>query len=272
MRKNLALINLITTKFTVKMNKKYYLLALILLALTLKSPSQMIENDHKRSSTKVDTIIELGNMGEYQFEIDFSKGKEFNHPSFAIWLETTDGQYIQTLFVTKSFATGIYGHGDSGDGSWKTEPGESIRKAALPYWAHKRNVISRDSLFIPTPENPLTDALSGATPTNDFIIFTDNIQQLPQKFVLLFEINQAFDFNTFWNNMKFGKDNDYLTSGQPSVVYAVTIDKGILNNSYYLNPIGHGSPMGADGTLNTDLSSLSTALQISGKVKVSIKD
>jgi hypothetical protein len=42
----------------------------------------------------------------------FERGESFNHPLMALWLEDTNGTYLQTLFVAESIAKGRYLHGD----------------------------------------------------------------------------------------------------------------------------------------------------------------
>lgn len=77
-------------------------------------------------------------------EIEFIKGEAFNHPSFAIWTENLEGNYIETLYVTQYVAKGQYGHGETEPGRWKNEPGEARHPATLPYWAHKRGIQPPD--------------------------------------------------------------------------------------------------------------------------------
>ncbi|MDD2564023.1 MAG: hypothetical protein PHU27_07405, partial [Salinivirgaceae bacterium] len=43
--------------------------------------------------------------GGKNIEITFTNGKSHNHPTFAIWLETMEGKFVQPLFVTQSLAT-----------------------------------------------------------------------------------------------------------------------------------------------------------------------
>lgn len=243
----------------------------ILFLFNIHCFAQSLEKSGRKSENLYDTILLTSGKGEFRFELLFKKGSEYNHPVFVAWFESTDGSYLGTIFVTKSFGTGIYGHADARDGKWDNLPGESIRKAALPYWSYKRNIISRDSLYIPTPENPVADAITGATPKNNFIIISDLENQLPDKFVVLFELNQPFDYNNIWTNSKFGKNSDYITSGQPSLVYAVVVDTKNPVQNYFLNPIGHGSPNGKDGLLYTDLSSLTSAKMISKQIQFSIQ-
>jgi len=122
---------------------------------------------------------------------------------------------------------------------------------------------------LPTPEYPVTDAITGATPPGDVEISTTITDMQTGKIRLLLEINQPWDWNKFWTNDLYD-DVNYRTSCQPSIIYAVTIDLDQNNKEYFLNPIGHGHYSGATGELFTDLSTITTALQIVGKVSVTL--
>lgn len=206
-----------------------------------------------------------------EIEIEFEKGKAFNHPSFAVWMEDPEGNYIETLYVTGYVAKGRFGHGEVEPGKWKNEPGEVRRPATLPYWAHKRNINAPDGLFIPSPETAVPDALTSATPHNNFKLETATSYSGNKKFRILFEINQAWDANEFWNNSKFEGDLNYFGSLQPALVYAVTVDPENREAEYYLNPIGHSHPTGANGVLFTDLTTLTTAKEIAHKIVARLK-
>jgi len=238
---------------------------LVVLALSGCSPVSVREN---QSSVAV-IHSNIDGKGT-ALSLEFHKGPAHNHPSFAIWLEDLEGNFIQTLFVTKYVATGIYGHGELESGRWKPEPGRAVRPATLPYWSHKRGQQTGRVPDLPSPENPVPDAISGATPSADFILVTNSDNPLPAKFRVLLEINQAWDSNRFWSNNKFPGDYDYLTSLQPAVVYAVTVDLDNAIPEYYLNPGGHSHWSGKDGQLYTDLSTLTTALHIAEKIVVKI--
>ncbi|MFO7862765.1 MAG: hypothetical protein R6U85_02085 [Salinivirgaceae bacterium] len=71
--------------------------------------------------------------------------------------------------------------------------------------------------------------------------------------------------NKFWTNAKYDNAN-YLTSCQPALVYAVTVDFSQPIDTYYLNPIGHSHPYGADGLLYTNLKTFTTALNIFSEI------
>ncbi len=224
----------------------------------------------KTGNTPV-TIRTTPANGKKQLEVEFQKGKAYNHPSFAIWVEDIEGNYIETLYVTQYVAKGEFRYGETAAGKWKNEPGEVRRPATLPYWAHKRNIKASDGLFVPSPETAVPDALTSATPKNSFNLDTSTSYSDEKKFRILMEINQAWDANEFWTNNKFPDDLNYYTSLQPAMVYAVTIEPQEPTDEYYLNPIGHSHPAGANGKLFTDLSTLTSAKEIAQKVIVRLK-
>ena len=205
-------------------------------------------------------------------EVEFQKGESFNHPSFAVWTEDLEGNYIETLYVTGYVAQGVFGHGETAPGRWKNEPGEVRRPATLPYWSHKRDIQAPDGLFIPSPETAVPDALTSATPNGGFKLQTATSYSGDRRFRLLMEINQAWDSNRFWHNNKFPGDRNYFGSLQPALVYAVTIDPTEKEMEYHLNPIGHSHPTGENGNLFTDLTTLTTAKNIAKKIIVRIKN
>jgi len=204
-------------------------------------------------------------------EIEFIKGKLFNHPSFAVWTEDIEGNYIETLYVTHYVAKGVYAHGEIEPGRWKDSPGEIRRPATLPYWAHKRNIKAPDGLFIPSPETAVPDALTSATPVSGFKLQTATSFSGDKKFRVLMEINQAWDSNRYWNNSRYPGDINYFGSLQPALVYAVTIDPLDREREYFLNPIGHSHPKGENGKLYTDLTTITTAKEIAHKIIVRLK-
>jgi hypothetical protein len=217
------------------------------------------------------TIKTSPNNPVREIEIEFIKGDAFNHPSFAIWTEDLEGDYIETLYVTEYVAKGKFGYAEIEPGRWKNEPGEARRPATLPYWAHKRNIQAPDGLYIPSPQTPVPDAITTATPKDNFVLETATSYSRNARFRILMEINQAWDSNEFWTNKKYPESNDYFGSLQPALVYAVTVDPVNPEEEYHLNPIGHSHPTGANGKLFTNLTTLTTAKQIAHKIIVRLK-
>jgi len=253
-----------------KYTKLFATAIIVFYMIVSTSPELQAQKKRNIKTQQTDTIYINYNKGQVKINLNFSKGPSHNHPTFAIWLEGKKGSYIETLFVTEYISSGIFGYADAGDWSWKNEKGEALRPAALPYWSHKRNVISRDSLLIPTPENPVPDAISSATPKNSFVLKTSAAKNLPDQFYILLEINQTWDWNAFWTNNKYPNDKDYKTSSQPSIIFAAQIDLSKANKEIRLKPIGHGHYAGKDGELYKDLSTFTTALDIAAEITVTI--
>lgn len=225
-------------------------LLLILFSCTSKNITQLNTYD----------IIENKNNTEgYPITVFFQKGESFNHPSFAIWVEDTTGNYIQTLYVTKAVGTGVFTYGKPKGRSWV--PSEKRRPSSLPYWSHKRGIKEEDGFYIPDSIHPVTDALTSATPQNNFELHLAIKDTGLKQFNILFEINQTWDFNEYWTNNKYPDNEAYKASCQPSVIYSGHLD--LINglNDIELKPIGHGHYAGEDGELYPDLSTLTTALK-----------
>jgi len=201
-------------------------------------------------------------------ELEMIRGESHNHPLMAIWVESLEGQFIQTLYVAESIAKGMFQHGDATRGFWM--PGEIQRPAALPYWSHKRGIKNEQGLYLPTPTNPVPDAYTGATPAQSSILHTKLDEPGITKFRVLFEINQTWDWNEFWTNNKFPDDEEYKSSCQPAVVYSAIIDLENPQQEYPMTIIGRSHHSGANGELFSDLETLSTALHIAESIKVRI--
>ena len=251
---------------------KLTLIALLLfLAGIISFPEENIKDEtiqqKKGKKPKKTEILTTNTEGiGMSLELVFEKGEKHNHPLMAVWVEDTSENYIQTLFVAKSIATSIFNYGDKSKGHWTN--GVVRRPAALPYWSHKRGMMASDGLYMPDPENPVPDAYTGATPSGDFILQTLLDNDPPEYFDLYLEINQPWDWNDYWTNNKFPGNEEYKTSSQPSVVYQVRIDNNPEAMEYQMKAIGHGHYAGEDGSLNTDLTTLSTALEIAEKISV----
>ncbi len=228
-------------------------------------------NAQKKNQNKYEPLIFETNIDGQgiEIEIEFHKGSEFYYPLLAIWIEDLNGNYIQTLYVSQSIAKGVFNYGKLEDNQWVKDT--KRRPAALPYWGHKRGIKAEDGLYIPTPDTPIADAYTGPTPQDNFILKTKSDKKLPQRFTILMEINQSWDWNEYWTNNKFPDDDDYKTSSQPALVYSVNINMDSERQNYILQLIGHSHYSGKDGKLYTDLSTITTAKEIIESVSVEIK-
>jgi len=243
------------------MNKFALLIPLTVLALSCSNSRVPIEESPDQFSYNPQGLGPA-------IEIEMTKGEGHNHPLMAIWVETPNGKFVQTLYVAESIGKGVFQHGDASRGFWQA--GEIQRPAALPYWSHKRGIKNMEGLYLPTPTNPIPDAYTGPTPGQSFILQTKLNEPGLEKFILLFEINQTWDWNEFWTNNKFPDDEEYKTSCQPALVYSVNIDLENPQEIYEMKAIGRSHHSGANGNLYTDLETLSTALHIAEKIEVRI--
>ncbi|MDD2634815.1 MAG: hypothetical protein PHW82_04885 [Bacteroidales bacterium] len=244
--------------------------SILIIIISIISLSSLTLNNtdpcKKRKKDNEKEIIKSNINGKgYEIELEFTTGKGHNNPSFALWIENMNEEFIQELFVTQAVATGVYRYGDSSTGKW--EAGQKMYKATLPYFIHKRSKNAK----IPTTEKPIIDAYTGATPQSDFILKSKTDAKINSKFRLILEINQAWDTNNYWHNAKYPNEKEYRNSCQPSLIYAVTIDPNNLMDEYTLNPIGHGHYAGHDGKLYTDISTFTTALNIMKSIKITVK-
>lgn len=201
---------------------------------------------------------------EYQngdMKITVTAGKEWKHdfsmflglkkknpPQIALWLEDMQGNYLSTLYVSHK----------TGTGSWQGNGGDP-RNEALPYWNHKSNHNTGKKV---------PDAVSGATPKEDF-----DIKMLPNKNLEKFRIKAEFNHSTDWNeyypeSAKAGDENYTAESGQPAVVYEAIIDLTSGQEELKAQIIGHSSPDGTTGELYTDLSKLTTAVDIVKEITI----
>jgi hypothetical protein len=245
---------------------KYLIIVLATVLASCSSKPSATRLAQRQTVTDIET--NLSGKGQ-EIEVGFYGGPSLYYPLMAVWLEDEDGKYIQTLFVPRSIATGVFRYGSNASGKWV----EAAKRApqTLPYWSHRRGVKASDGLYMPDPSNPVADAYSGATPTTSFVLKTRADNPLPGKFRVMFEVNQNWDWNEYWTNDKYPGDIRYLNNAQPAVVYEGMVNMSDLQERYLLKPVGHSHPTGETGELFTDLSTLTTALQIADSVVVRIR-
>lgn len=179
-------------------------------------------------------------------------------PQIAIWIEDAEGKYLDTLYVTEKFAKQ----------TWTRKGDITYRPESLPYWMHKRAAAGQQP---PTRNMPLTDAITGASPTTGLVLHTKAATDVAE-IVVLMELNSSYDENdAFPNDAKKSAANYNGVSGQPAVVYAAKVN---LNQpgAYPFELIGHSSPSGADGQLFSETSALTTALKIISKAVVTVQE
>lgn len=228
------------------------------------------------------------------FTIQFQKGPFLMWPQYAIWLETMDGKFIQPLYITSKLANNNFankvirkhpervftenpfttGEDDAEifEYQWdEASKNERIRPESLPVFLHALGVRSATGMMVPETSTPTLDAYAGATMTENFLLTTQALDDLPMQFKIRFEINQSFDFNEYYSSNRFPDDAIYSGNGfsaQPSVVYEAVMDRKNDQQLYRLTLIGQGHHSGKDGKINLDTSKLTTAKQIVDRVIV----
>ncbi|MEW5844653.1 MAG: hypothetical protein AB1777_00145 [Bacteroidota bacterium] len=179
-------------------------------------------------------------------------GQEYKYPIMAIWVEDVNGNFMGTLYASQSISTGIFRYGVYDKGKWL--PGERSRPAALPRW---KNLTSANS----SKSTQNIDAFSGATPSGSFALKTILPTEMVELKVVM-EVNKPWDFNSYWHNNRFPGDEEYATSGQPALIYEALVSTNSTENRFYFKPVGHSNPSGANGDVNRDITTFTSALKI----------
>lgn len=222
--------------------------------------------------------VEMNLNKEVQLNIDLLRSKHYWHPQMAVWVEDTVGNYVETIFVSKATAKGLFFGGRSKnnfkefDGK-KDAVGDYRRVNALPVWSHKRGVSYADGMYVPTKEDPLPDGITGATIIDNFKLLS-SIDSIA-NFKLKIELNVAFDDNEYYSEYDFPDDETYHNGtgqlGQPSIIFESLIDLKAENNYYLMEIIGHGHHSGQSGEIYEDLSKLTTAKEIVERIVVGVQ-
>lgn len=223
----------------------------------------------KESSFDYEVISLENSTFKAEIRIEVKKGASFQYPLFAIWMEDSAHNYIETLYISRVIASGVYDYGVEVDGEWK--PSSKRRPEALPFWSHKRNIQAEDGYYIPMVKAPDLDGVSGATPTNSFIV-ESGISENLKSFRILLEVNQSYDWNEYFHEKKYPDDSIYSGSGQvgqPSLIYTTEfIQTGNKEKYFMMTLLGHGHHSGKNGELYSDLSPITTAKEIIDRIIV----
>ncbi|PHN07700.1 DUF4405 domain-containing protein [Flavilitoribacter nigricans] len=229
-----------------------------------------------KSETSFDyEVIELEQkQGDHQIKVELQQGAAFQYPMFALWLEDSLGNYLETLYISRVISTSTYDFGIKLGRRWK--PAVVRRPEGLPYWAHQRGIQASDGLYIPLDGAPDLDAVSGATPVGNFVIHTRTTLQSGKKYRILLELNQSYDWNEYFTKTSFPDDPIYSGSGrvgQPSLVYTAEIGQQACGEKrhFLLKLTGYGHPSGKTGELFTALEKITTAKNIADRIILTVE-
>ena len=181
-----------------------------------------------------------------------------NPPQMAVWAETSDGEFIKTLYVTRRTA----------DESWRSAPGDEVpeggirRPESLPVWTKRSGRLDSG-----------IDTMGSVTPKSGYSVRSDSLSNRDDLWIWL-EVNHSTDFNDAYPEDARPGDADFSGgpwgSGQPSLVYVATVFNE-SQRSVVMKLLGHGSPDGSDGLVHQDLSGVTSATEIIGEAIVTIE-
>lgn len=212
--------------------------------------------------------------GNKNISIELKKGNAFQYPLFAVWVEDSVGNYVETLYISRVISSSTFDYGKKVGDKWK--PAIIRRPEALPYWSHKRGIKATDGLYVPLNGAPDLDAVSGATPTSNFIVKSKTNVDNSNNYRVLIEVNQSYDWNEFYTNDRFPDDETYSGSGQvgqPSLIYAASIDQADFDQTTHkiMQLVGHGHHSGQNGKLYEDLTNITTAKSIAERIILTVE-
>jgi len=242
------------------MNKKIILILIIISFITLINSSGKTTVKFKPGDTAEinNKYLEIAvNIGSHYFLKKYLFLKSGHKPQTVIWIEDNDGKFIDTIFMTKSGAKG----------TWKNE--DVKRPSCFPIWSYKRSIETMPGYYMPTRKMPMPDSVTSSTPSKNFVIKW----KIPENYKkglyrINFEINSSYDYNKVYNNKDKNSTTYHVFDGQPSLLWSNTIEINEKQNSKELLLTGHGDLNGENGSINKDISKITTAKKMIKSVSV----
>ena len=169
-------------------------------------------------------------------------------PQIAIWIQDVRGNFLQNIYVTRSFGQ---------QNMLGTPPDFSsvFRRIALPFW-HKKNYIMTKEYI--TKNNILPDSVSKPTPPSSFTVETRIINTINEAYVYL-EINHLEDTNKTYKTI----------NGQPSLIYRALVDFTKAGEVYDFELFAM-TDIFREGIYTTNISGITTADKIVSEVSITI--
>jgi len=126
-----------------------------------------IDLTKEQKGKRLELFVKAGSAYESEPQPLFLGITYTSTPQLAVWLESTDGQYIRTLYVTNKLS----------NSSFRSTSGDEVvrRPEALPYWSHKRGVKAEDGLFVPDAGSTEFDGYTAATPQGDHQLYMPSV-------------------------------------------------------------------------------------------------
>ena len=234
---------------------------------------------NEKSISHMDYDYVSMNLGrDIELTIDLLRGEHYWHPQMAVWIEDSLGNYVESVYVSKATAQGLFFGGRNKENFKEFDQSQQSstdyrRVNALPVWSHKRGKLYDDGWVVPTREEPLPDAITGATFVDNFVLKSS--VDFMNQFVMKVEINVAFDDNEYFSEYDFPEDEIFHNGtgqlGQPSIVFSTMVDMSDSQNYYLMEMIGRGHHSGQTGELFTDVSNLTTAHDIVERIVLGVR-
>lgn len=168
------------------------------------------------------------------------------YPQLAVWVASDDGD-PETVFVSQG----------AGKDKWMFA---DKRPGALPVWTGVR--YGQQEIDI--------DAVSGATPSGEV---HNIVWEIPEKYkgknlTVFIEANVSFDYNDRYT--KDETDPGYSdVNGQPSVVWKSSFTVDDTPKALTPEISGHGHVLGKNSVIDSDMSGITTAVELFKYLKVS---
>ncbi|MBN1534251.1 MAG: hypothetical protein JXA20_16380 [Spirochaetes bacterium] len=203
------------------------------------------------SDSEIGTIDPSRPRLEVLFSFNTSSYKKFVktfYPQIAVWVTEEGRNFTKTIYATESGAREDW---------W----GADTRPSALPVWG---GVRSRESALN-------IDSVSGATPSGETFKISwpvpDNLRG--KRISVYVEANISFDYNAHYpEEAKRGERGFSDVNGQPSIVWKGTLQLSGQEAQAIPVMIGHGHVLGENGSIDGDLSSITTAKGLFNYLKV----
>lgn len=190
-------------------------------------------------------VIAVSSASARDITISVGAGKNWkavHGAQFSIWLEDTDGNYLQTLYVTRK----------ASKRTWIFCPKEG-RPESLPVWYNSsKHEVTKSKAKNKTDDALKIDAVTRATPKGGIVF---NAEITDKSCVIKAEFNTSFDYNDFYTK------NNSIDNGQPSVIYEALLPEN-AEGEVKLTFSGTGSVDGKDGLIHKNTEGLTTAMNI----------
>jgi hypothetical protein len=122
------------------------LFATLLITACNRQPSELTSFEPPTVTPTPAEVGELGQqMASLQITFDFERQSGWASNQFAVWLETEDGDFVRTLYVT----------------GWTANGGYASRPMSIPLWVQRSGLAG-------TPKHEV-DTVSGATPRTGLV-------------------------------------------------------------------------------------------------------